>query len=330
MFIDQVTIHVKAGNGGSGCVSFRREKFVPKGGPDGGTGGKGGDVILKTNAQLHTLLDQRYTTNYIAKNGDPGSSARKNGKSAQNLTIRIPCGTVVRDIETKEVLADMIEHGQEYVLAWGGKGGRGNSEFATATNQAPRYAEQGTHGEERTVILELKLLADIGLVGFPNAGKSTLISTISAARPKIADYPFTTLQPNLGIVRYKENNSFTVADIPGIISGAHEGKGLGLQFLRHIERTYALVFLVDCTSIDYEKDFRTLRNELRLYEGELLHKPYMVVFSKCDLITDQIEARIKIFRKNHREKILRISSITNTGIESLLDLMWDLVDRTIS
>lgn len=330
MFIDQVTIHVKAGNGGNGCVSFRREKFVPKGGPDGGTGGKGGDVILRANAQLHTLLDQKYKTNYVAKNGDPGSSARKNGKSAQDLAIRIPCGTVVKDIETNEVLSDMIEHGQEYVLAWGGKGGRGNSEFATATNQAPRYAEQGTHGEERTVILELKLLADIGLVGFPNAGKSTLISTISAARPKIADYPFTTLQPNLGIVRYKENNSFTVADIPGIISGAHEGKGLGLQFLRHIERTYALVLLLDCTSIDYEKDFRTLRNELRLYEGELLHKPYVVVFSKGDLITDEIEARIKIFRKKHREKILLISSITNTGIEALLDLMWRLVDRTIT
>ena len=248
MFIDLAEIKLKAGNGGDGAVLFRREKFAPKGGPSGGNGGKGGNVILKTDHNLFTLLDFRYKNSYEAESGANGASSLKDGRGGEDTIIRVPVGTLVKDFETKEIIFDLDKPDQEVIIAFGGKGGKGNAQFATPTNQTPRYAENGRPGEERKITLELKLIADVGLVGFPNAGKSTLISTISDARPKIADYPFTTLEPNLGIVRYKDFKSFTVADIPGIIEGASKGKGLGLQFLRHIERTRILLFLIDITS----------------------------------------------------------------------------------
>ncbi|MDR3627417.1 MAG: GTPase ObgE, partial [Ignavibacteriaceae bacterium] len=251
MFIDYAKIDLKAGDGGNGAVTFRREKYVPKGGPSGGNGGKGGDVIMEAHHNLSTLLDFRYKKHYTAQDGDAGANSLKDGKGGDDIIIQVPVGTTVKDAETEEVLFDLDEDNKRVIIAKGGKGGKGNSNFATSINQTPRYAEPGRPGEEKNVILELKLIADVGLVGFPNAGKSTLISKISAARPKIADYPFTTLEPVLGIVKYKDYKSFTVADIPGIIEGASEGKGLGHKFLRHIERTKILLFLIEVTSENY-------------------------------------------------------------------------------
>jgi len=284
MFIDEATIVVKAGNGGNGCISFRREKYVPKGGPDGGTGGRGGNVIVRADKQLTTLMDYRYKRHYNAKSGDRGQGANKTGKNGEDIILRVPCGTIIKEQETTNVLFDLVEDNAECVVAKGGRGGRGNAEFATSTNQAPRTAESGTPGEERAIQLELKLLADIGLVGFPNAGKSTLISRISAAKPKIADYPFTTLIPNLGIVRYGEYKSFVVADMPGLIEGAHDGRGLGIQFLRHIERTKALVFLIECFADDVKEQYNILLNELELFNKELLKKPQIVLITKIEKI----------------------------------------------
>jgi len=324
MFVDYAVIEVTAGRGGDGAVAFRREKFVPKGGPAGGNGGKGGDIVIEAHHNLNTLLDFRYKKIYKAENGEMGGSSLKDGRGGKDTVIKVPLGTEIKDYETKKLFFDMDEETPYVVLAKGGKGGKGNSNFATSTNQTPRYAEEGKPGEYKKVILELKLIADVGLVGLPNSGKSTLISTITEARPKIADYPFTTLKPNLGIVRYKGDQSFTVADIPGIIEGAHEGKGLGYQFLRHIERTRIIIFLIDITSENYENDFNTLYNELKSYSARLIEKDILVVFSKSDLVDDKKISEVSKLKFGHKNKIpLVISSLTNTGLIELLDLMWN-------
>ncbi|HEX9973717.1 MAG TPA: GTPase ObgE [bacterium] len=324
MFIDHAKIVVMAGNGGHGIVSFRREKYVPKGGPNGGDGGKGGDVIIQTDSNLHTLLDFRYRTRFKAESGKNGQGANKTGRSAQDLIIRVPKGTIVKDEDTEDVLADLVEANQQAVVVKGGKGGKGNARFATPTNQTPRNAESGEDGEFRTILLELKLIADVGLVGLPNAGKSTLLSRLTAARPKIADYPFTTLAPNLGIVRYKEHLSFVMADIPGLIEGAHEGKGLGLDFLRHIERTKVLAFLIERTSENILQDYEVLRNELKSYNPELLKRPCLVVLTKMDLpVTDNGDA---IEMTNKLElPILKISALTGEGLDELKNRLWELI-----
>ncbi|MEJ2195434.1 MAG: GTPase ObgE [Ignavibacteriaceae bacterium] len=330
MFIDYAVIELTAGRGGDGAVAFRREKFVPKGGPAGGNGGKGGDIIIEAHHNLHTLLDFRYKKIYKAENGEMGGSSLKDGKGGKDAVIKVPLGTVIKDYETKKILFDMDEKTRHVVLAKGGKGGKGNSNFATSTNQTPRYAEEGKPGEYKKVILELKLIADVGLVGFPNSGKSTLISTITEARPKIADYPFTTLKPNLGIVRYKDDQSFTVADIPGIIEGAHEGKGLGLQFLRHIERTKIILFLIDITSENYKQDFDTLYNELKSYSSKLIEKKILIAFSKSDLVDDKKISEVsKLKFGNKNITPLVISSLTNSGLIELLDLMWNALQNTV-
>lgn len=324
MFIDQAEIEVKAGDGGDGAVTFRREKYVPKGGPSGGNGGRGGDVIFQAFSNLNTLLDFRYKRKYTAGNGAIGGSSLKDGKNGKEVLIKVPVGTIIRDSDSDKILADLDEEGKKIVIAKGGKGGKGNSNFATPTNQAPRFAEKGKPGESRRITLELKLIADVGIVGFPNSGKSTLISVISSAKPKIADYPFTTLEPNLGIVYYKDYKSFTIADIPGIIEGAHKGKGLGLKFLRHIERTKILLFLIEITSKDIEKDFKILSNELRYYSKKLADRKKIIALSKSDLL-DDISIK-NIFRKKlFKQDIptITISSVTKQGIHELLDNMWD-------
>lgn len=326
-FIDTATIEVKAGDGGKGHISFRREKYVPKGGPDGGNGGNGGNVIAQANQQLGTLLDFTYRRHYKAVSGAPGGKSRCTGRSGDDVIIQVPCGTVIRDKETGEQVADLDQHGQQVVLARGGFGGRGNTEFTTSINQAPRYAEPGTPGEERILELELKLLADVGLVGFPNAGKSTLISVVSAAKPKIADYPFTTLVPNLGMVRVAEGKSFTVADIPGLIEGASEGKGLGHQFLRHVERTAVLVYLIDCQSLDPEADLRTLRTELGRYNPGMLEKASLVCLTKTDVLPSEELEELKTsdFVRKHGADC--ISAVSRDGIEPLVQRIWPHVER---
>ena len=323
MFIDYVVIEVKAGDGGSGAVAFRREKYVPKGGPAGGNGGKGGDVILEAHHNLHTLLDFRYKKKYSAADGQIGGSSLKDGKSGDEIVIKLPVGTIVKDFKTGEVLFDLENDKKKVVIVRGGKGGKGNSNFATPTNRAPRFAEEGRPGEFKKVILELKLIADVGLVGFPNAGKSTLISNISSARPKIADYPFTTLEPNLGIVKYKDFETFTVADIPGIIEGAHKGKGLGHKFLKHIERTGIILFLIQSTSENYEKDYKILFNELKSYSDKLTKKKILVSLSKADLCDEQkLNKLSRLGLKGIKKKPLVFSSITGYGLENLLDTLW--------
>lgn len=329
MFIDYAEIEIKAGDGGNGAVSFRREKYVPKGGPAGGNGGKGGDIIFEAHHNLSTLLDFRYKRHYKAKNGEPGGKSLKDGKNGADVIIKVPVGTVIKDAETSKVLFDMDDDGKTVVMLKGGKGGKGNSNFATSTNQTPRYAESGKAGQGKKIILELKIIADVGLVGFPNSGKSTLISRISAARPKIADYPFTTLEPNLGIVNYREFQSFTVADIPGIIEGAHEGKGLGLKFLRHIERTKILLFLIDITSNDYHRDYNLLLNELSSYSKGLTKKKKIISLSKADLVEEQELKKIsKMKIKNADSPLLIFSSASGTGINELLDHLWKALQAT--
>ena len=322
MFIDQAIIKVKAGDGGNGVVSFRREKFIPKGGPDGGNGGRGGSIILHADKQLTTLMDFRYKRTYIAGDGQKGMSSNRTGSSAEDIIVRVPAGTLVKDTETDEVYADLVEDRQEIVIAKGGKGGRGNAEFATPTIQAPRKATNGTSGEEKTIQLELKLLADVGLVGFPNAGKSTLISRISAAKPKIADYPFTTLIPNLGIVYYSEYKSFVVADMPGLIKGAHSGKGLGIQFLKHIERTRVLVFLLECTSDNPKDAYKTLVNELASFNPDMIAKPQIVVITKMDIADDDIIKKVKKLKFGRNNPVHLISSATGEGLKELIDTVW--------
>ncbi len=323
MFIDYAKIFIKSGDGGNGAVTFRREKYVPKGGPSGGNGGNGGNVIFIADRNLSTLLDFQYKRQYLAPDGDAGANSLKDGKTGKDIVIRVPIGTTIKDEITDEVICDLDEEGKQFIACKGGKGGKGNSNFATPTNQTPRYAEPGRPGEERTVILELKLIADVGLVGFPNAGKSTLISVISDAKPKIADYPFTTLEPNLGIVRYKDYKAITVADIPGIIEGAHLGKGLGLKFLRHIERTKILLIMIDITSEDYSADYKTLVGELNKYSKVLSKKKKILALSKSDLIEP---SEIKKYQKKkiagYTGKVLVFSSATKNGLQDLLDELW--------
>lgn len=325
-FIDSATIHVKAGDGGVGCVSFRREKFVPKGGPDGGDGGRGGDIILRANRQLNTLLDYQYKTKYKAPRGEHGLGSNKTGRSGSDIALEVPTGTLIRDLATGEIIKDMLEDGEEFVVAKGGRGGRGNGAFATSTNQAPREYELGVPGEEREIELELKLLADVGLVGFPNAGKSTLISVISAAKPKIADYPFTTLVPNLGIVRIDAGKSFVVADIPGLIEGAHIGKGLGIQFLRHIERTKVLVFLIEATSENPKADYKVLLNELKLFNKDLPKKPKIIALTKTDIVDKKTLESLKTLSFG-KVPAFPISSVSSVGIKKLVAEMWKAISK---
>jgi len=322
IFIDQATITVKAGDGGNGVISFRREKFMPKGGPDGGNGGRGGSIIIRADKQLTTLMDFRYRRYYEAEKGDRGAGANRTGKSGIDLVLRVPVGTIIKIADPGEILADLVHYDDVIVIAKGGKGGRGNAEFATPSNQAPRKATPGTPGEEKTIQLELKLLADVGLVGFPNAGKSTLISRISAAKPKIADYPFTTLVPNLGLVRYAEYQSFVVADMPGLIKGAHAGKGLGIQFLRHIERTRVLVFLIESTSEKPKDQYKVLLEELRSFRAELAKKPQIVAITKMDLADDDLRKKLKKVSFKRGAPVIPISSVTGEGLKELTDAMW--------
>ena len=324
-FVDSASIVVQAGDGGKGCVSFRREKFVPKGGPDGGDGGRGGHVWLRTNRQLTTLLDFRYKNKYIAVRGAHGLGARKTGRDGADIVIDVPCGTTVRNAETHEIIADLVAEDQELLIASGGRGGRGNQHFATPTRQAPRFAEPGQKGEAFMLDMELKLMADVGLVGFPNAGKSTLISVISAAKPKIADYPFTTLVPNLGIVRYDEYKSFVMADIPGIIEGAAEGRGLGLQFLRHIERTKILAILVAVDSPDIADEYRTLLGELEKFDRGLLEKPRLLVVTKMDIADNDLEIPVL----DDGVKVVAVSGVSGQGLKELKDELWkEVSERT--
>ncbi len=326
MFIDSAKIYVKAGDGGDGCIAFRREKYVPKGGPSGGEGGKGGDVVVEADEHIQTLLDFRYKREYKAERGQHGQGSNMTGKNGQDWIIKLPVGSVVTDKETNEILADLTYPQQKEIVAYGGKGGRGNARFKTSTNQTPRICEEGVKGEEKFLSLELKLLADVGLVGLPNAGKSTFLSRVSAARPKIADYPFTTLIPNLGIVKVRESQSFVAADIPGLIEGAHLGKGLGIQFLKHIERTKILLILLDATSETLEADYKTLINELVSYKQGLELKPRIVAYTKSDLLTNNFSGlKSKVIGKT---PTILISSISGSNIQELIQMIWDILIET--
>ncbi len=320
-FVDYVKLYCRSGNGGNGSVHFRREKFIAKGGPDGGDGGKGGDIILRGNAQLWTLLHLRYTRHLRAGHGEGGGKQTSTGADGKNIIIEVPLGTIAKDVETDEVIAEVTEEGQQIVLLKGGRGGLGNDHFKTPTNQTPQYAQPGEAGIEQSVIFELKILADVGLVGFPNAGKSTLLSVVSAAKPEIADYPFTTLRPNLGIVAYRDQQSFVMADIPGIIEGAHEGKGLGLRFLRHIERNSILLFLVPADSNDINHEYNVLLNELGKFNPELLDKKRILAISKSDMLDEELKEEIEPTLPENVETIF-ISSVANMGIMKLKDLIW--------
>jgi GTP-binding protein len=314
MFIDSAKVHVKAGKGGDGCVSFRREKFIPKGGPDGGDGGKGGDIIFKADENLHTLQDIVHHRIFKAENGGKGMGSNQSGKNAEDTIIAVPVGTIIKNEAADRILADLVEDNQEIVIAKGGKGGHGNSRFKSPTNRTPRQFTPGEAGEEKLVSLELKVLADVGLVGFPNAGKSTLLASISAAKPKIANYPFTTLTPNLGIVKLKDYQSLVVADIPGLIEGAHQGKGLGLQFLKHIERTKLLSFLIDVQSSNIEREYLTLKNELKKFNPELLKRKRIVVLTKTDL-SEKPPQKTKM---RDGTRVLIISAVAQKGTDKLI------------
>jgi GTP-binding protein len=318
-FIDRVQIKVKGGDGGSGISSFRREKFIPLGGPDGGDGGRGGDVYVRGDFNLGTLLDYTYRDKWAAERGDHGSGNNKTGRSGEDIVLPVPPGTIVRDSETGEVLGEVLADGDQILVAKGGRGGKGNAFFATPTHQSPREWQPGEDGIARTVELELKLIADVGLVGQPNAGKSTLLSVISAAHPKIADYPFTTLSPNLGVVPMSDHRSFVVADIPGIIEGAHEGKGLGLQFLRHIERTRILAFLIPVDSMDWQEEYDGLRAEIRSYSPELAETPHCVVFTKMDLLGEMEPPPIDA---PDAFGVYAISAPGRLGLDELMDAFW--------
>lgn len=320
-FIDYIKFCSRSGAGGSGAVSFRREKHVPKGGPDGGNGGRGGHIILRGNAQLWTLLHLKYKKHVLAANGESGSGSKSSGADGEDVILEVPLGTIAKSDETGKKLFEITEDGQEVILTPGGRGGLGNENFKTATNQTPRFAQPGEEGKEEWIILELKVLADVGLVGFPNAGKSTLLSAVSAARPEIADYPFTTLVPNLGVVSYRDHKSFVMADIPGIIEGAAEGKGLGIRFLRHIERNSVLLFMVPADANDIKEEYQILLGELRKYNPELLDKDRLLAISKSDLLDEELKAEI---RKELPKDLPHcfISSITQEGITELKDLIW--------
>lgn len=314
-FVDYVEIEVKAGNGGPGAVSFRREKFVPKGGPDGGDGGRGGDVVAVADSNLTTLLDYRYRRKYNAEHGVHGSGGRKSGRNGEDVILRLPVGTLITDAETGQTIADMDEAGKTEIICKGGQGGRGNVHFASATRQTPRYAQPGTPGEQKRLSLELKLLADVGLVGLPNAGKSTILSAVSAARPKIADYPFTTLQPNLGIVKLHEYRTCVMADIPGLIEGASQGKGLGYQFLRHIQRTRVLVYVIDVNEGDIPAVFDQLEQELREFDSGLPERPSLVCLTKIDTITDD---ELKAICSGLPDDYIPISAVARRGLDRML------------
>ncbi len=324
-FVDYVKIFARSGNGGPGSMHFRREKFVAYGGPDGGDGGRGGSIILKGDKQFWTLIHLKYQRHQFATNGESGSGARSSGKDAKDIIIPVPLGTVARDAETNEIVGEVTEDGEELVLLQGGRGGLGNWHFKTATNQVPRYAQPGEEGEEGVFVLELKVLADVGLVGFPNAGKSTLLSVVSAAKPKIANYAFTTLEPNLGIVEYRDHYSFVMADIPGIIEGAHEGKGLGTRFLRHIERNSILLFMIPADSDDIAAEYKVLVEELEMYNPELLDKRSLLAITKCDMLDDELTAEMMSDLKGklpEELKVIGISSLINYNIMELKDLLW--------
>lgn len=323
MFLDKVKIYVKAGDGGNGVVSFRREKFVPRGGPDGGDGGKGGDVILKVDSNLSTLTDFRYKSHYKADRGDHGQGSNKRGRNADDLVINVPPGTIVKDAKTGEVIADLVKEGETFTVAHGGRGGKGNARFATATHHAPDFAEKGEPGEELWIVLELKMLADVGLVGLPNAGKSTLLSCMTRAKPKIASYPFTTLYPNLGVVDLSKESgkSFVVADIPGLIEGAHEGQGLGHDFLRHIERTRLLVHVVDMSGFEQDpiESFKMINGELKKYNNKLSEKPRIIAANKMDLPQSKEHLqRFKEYFSDEDLEIYPVSGATNMGVKELI------------
>ena len=314
MFVDYTQVELTAGNGGQGCVSFRREKYIPKGGPDGGNGGRGGNIIAKADTNLHTLQDIRYSRIYKANNGTAGSSSMKTGKDGEDIFIRVPLGTIIKDLDTSLITAELITNEEEFVICKGGVGGRGNINFKSSTHQTPRYAQPGLDGESGKFEFELKVLADVGLVGFPNAGKSTLLSVLSKARPKIADYPFTTLEPHLGIVKTGDYKSFIMADIPGLIEGASEGKGLGHQFLRHIERNRILLFLIDGNDLDPKLTFDSLKDELSNYNKSLLLKPIILIRTKADTLYDIDNS----LWESMPEFLMEISAVTQTGLTKLV------------
>lgn len=320
-FIDYVKIQCRSGKGGAGSRHFHRAKYVPKGGPDGGDGGKGGSVILKGNRNMWTLLPLKFQRHVFATNGESGGAGRSFGKDGEDRIIEVPCGTVVFDAETGEYITEVTDDGQEVVLLKGGRGGLGNWHFATATNRTPRYAQPGEPAQERTVVLELKLLADVGLVGFPNAGKSTLLSSLSAARPKIADYPFTTMEPQLGIVGYRDNRSFVMADIPGIIEGASEGRGLGLRFLRHIERNAVLLFMIPGDADDISVQYEILQKELTEFNPDLADKPRVLAISKSDMLDDELIAEIEPMLPDGVPHVF-ISAVTGSHLQQLKDMLW--------
>ena len=324
-FVDYVKICCRSGAGGPGSIHFHRDKFTAKGGPDGGNGGRGGHIILRGNKQLWTLLHLKYRKHVVAEEGGKGEGALRSGADGDDEILEVPLGTVAKDFATGKFLFEITHDGQEQVLLLGGRGGLGNNHFKTPTKQSPRFAQPGEPSLEEWKILELKLLADVGLVGFPNAGKSTLLSVVSAAKPEIANYPFTTLVPNLGIVKYRDHKSFVMADIPGIIEGAHAGKGLGTRFLRHIERNSVLLFLVPADSDDIKKEFKILLNELKLYNPELLDKPQLLAISKCDMLDEELKREIK---KELPKKIKTVfmSSITGQGIAELKDMLWEILN----
>ena len=327
-FIDYVKLHVSSGNGGSGSSHLHREKYVAKGGPDGGDGGRGGHVILRGNKNLWTLFEFSFRRHMRAEHGGNGGKQRSSGADGQDEIVDVPLGTVIRDTETEEIIDEVTEDGQEIIIAEGGMGGRGNWHFKTSTNQTPRYSQPGIDGQELDITLELKVLADVGLVGFPNAGKSTLLSVITSAKPKIADYEFTTLKPNLGIVKYRDFKSFVVADIPGIIEGAAEGKGLGYRFLRHIERNSTLLFLVPADAENVAKEYEILLDELRRYNPEMLDKDRLVAVSKTDMLDDELKAELKAeLDENLPVPYLFISSVAQQGLTELKDKLWEMLNK---
>jgi len=325
-FVDQIRVFCRSGHGGAGSKHFMRTKFNPQAGPDGGNGGRGGHIILRGNKNLWTLLHLRYYKNVLAENGQPGNKNNRTGRDGEDIIIEVPLGTVARDEETGKQEAEILEHGQEIIWLRGGRGGLGNASFATATNQAPEYAQPGEPGEEGWKILELKVLADVGLVGFPNAGKSTLLSVMTAAKPKIADYAFTTLTPQLGMVEYRDGRSFCMADLPGIIEGAAEGRGLGHRFLRHIERNPVLLFLVPADSADHKKELDILVQELEKYNPELLHKQFIIAISKSDLLDEELKTAIAKEFPPSQQPVF-ISSVTQQGISELKDLLWETLNK---
>lgn len=326
-FVDYVKLHVASGNGGKGSAHLHREKYITKGGPDGGDGGRGGHIIIRANSNMWTLYPLKFKRHFRAEHGGHGSKSRSTGADGTDVYVDVPLGTVIRDTETQNIIKEITEEGQEYIIAKGGMGGRGNWHFKSPTNQTPRYAQPGTEGQEYDITLELKILADVGLVGFPNAGKSTLLSVITSAKPKIADYEFTTLKPNLGIVEYRDFQTFVMADIPGIIEGAAEGKGIGHRFLRHIERNSTLLFLIPADAPDINKQYEILLDELRRYNPDLLDKERLVAISKCDMLDEELKEELKIeLDKKLNAPYLFISSVAQQGLQELKDKLWQMLN----